>query len=63
MGGVILFFLLVILIAIVIMPVVRGRLDQGRRRDDGAVSAHDAVISRLEDHRKRRNQPHDSSDG
>jgi len=63
MGGVILFFLLAILIAALIMPLVRARLDERRRPDDDTPSAHDAVISRLEDHRKRRNQPHDGSDG
>jgi hypothetical protein len=51
MGGVILIILLGIAIVILVTPALRAR---GRKqRDDVAQTAHDAVISRLEDHRKK----------
>jgi hypothetical protein len=52
MGGVILVFLLGIAIVILITPALRTR---GRKqRDDVARTAHEAVVSRLEDHRKKK---------
>ena len=57
MGGVILIFLLALAIVILVTPALRGR---GRKsRDDVAQSAHDAVISRLEDHRRKKASPAD----
>jgi flagellar biosynthesis/type III secretory pathway M-ring protein FliF/YscJ len=57
MGGVILIFLLVVVILILITPALRAR--GAKARDDVAQTAHEAVISRLEDHRKRRQHPND----
>jgi flagellar biosynthesis/type III secretory pathway M-ring protein FliF/YscJ len=57
MGGVILVFLIGLAIVILVTPALRAR---GRKqRDDVAQTAHDAVISRLEDHRKKKAQPAD----
>ena len=57
MGGVILIVLLGIAIVILVTPALRAR---GRKqREDIAQSAHEAVISRLEDHRKKKAQPAD----
>jgi len=57
MGGVILVFLLALAIVILVTPALRAR---GRKqRDDVAETAHEAVISRLEDHRKRKAQSAD----
>jgi type II secretory pathway pseudopilin PulG len=57
MGGVILVFLLAVAIVILVTPALRAR---GRRnRDDVAQSAHEAVISRLEDHRRKKAQSAD----
>jgi hypothetical protein len=57
MGGVILIFLLGLAIVILVTPALRGR---GRKqRDDVAKTAHEAVISRLEDHRRRKAQSGD----
>jgi hypothetical protein len=57
MGGVILIFLLAMVIVILVTPALRAR---GRKaRDDVAQSAHDAVISRLEDHRRKKVSPGD----
>jgi type II secretory pathway pseudopilin PulG len=57
MGGVILVFLVAIAVVILVTPALRTR---GRReRDQAAKTAHETVISRLEDHRKRKNQPAD----
>jgi flagellar biosynthesis/type III secretory pathway M-ring protein FliF/YscJ len=57
MGGVILVFLIGLAIVILVTPALRAR---GRKqRDDVAQTAHDAVISRLEDHRKKKIQPAD----
>ena len=61
MGGVILIFLMAILIVILVTPAIRAHVES-KRRQATDQSAHDAVISRLEDHRKRRNQPGDRSD-
>jgi len=61
MGGVILVFLLAMAIVILVTPALRAR---GRKnRDDVAQSAHDAVISRLEDHRARRKSRPDDLTG
>jgi hypothetical protein len=59
MGGVILVFLLAIAIVILVTPALRARARE--KRDDVAKTAHDAVISRLEDHRKRKAQPADDN--
>ncbi|MDP3740674.1 MAG: hypothetical protein Q8R02_25025 [Hyphomonadaceae bacterium] len=61
MGGVILVFLLVVAIVILVAPALRAR---GRKqRDDVANTAHEAVISRLEDHRKNRPRSPDDPNG
>jgi len=59
MGGVILVFLLAIAIVILVTPALRARA-RGKR-DEVAKSDHDAVVSRLEDHRKRKAQPADDN--
>ncbi len=59
MGGVILVFLLAIAIVILVTPALRARA-RGKR-EEVAKSAHDAVVSRLEDHRKRKAQPADDN--
>lgn len=59
MGGVILVFLLGLAIVILVTPALRARARE--RRDEVAKSAHDAVISRLEDHRKRKAQSADDN--
>jgi type II secretory pathway pseudopilin PulG len=59
MGGVILVFLLAIAIVILVTPALRARARA--KRDEVAKSAHDAVVSRLEDHRKRKAQPADDN--
>ena len=59
MGGVILVFLLAIAIVILVTPALRARARE--KRDDVAKTAHDAVISRLEDHRKRKAQSVDDN--
>jgi FtsZ-interacting cell division protein ZipA len=59
MGGVILVFLLAIAIVILVTPALRARARE--KRDDVAKTAHDAVISRLEDHRKRKAQSADEN--
>ncbi len=59
MGGVILVFLLGLAIVILVTPALRARARE--KRDDVAKSAHDAVISRLEDHRKRKAQSADDN--
>lgn len=63
MGGLILIFLLAILIVVLVTPAARAYADRKRRERSGDSTAHDAVISRLEDHRKRRNQNNDRADG
>jgi len=60
MGGIILIVLLALLIVILITPAIRARTTSAKR-EDGEPTAHDAVISRLEDHRRRR-QPADTAD-
>lgn len=59
MGGIILVFLLGLAIVILVTPALRARARE--KRDDVAKSAHDAVISRLEDHRKRKTQSADEN--
>lgn len=57
MGAVVLALLLGIAIVILITPALRAR---GRKqRDEVAQTAHEAVVSRLEDHRKKKAQPAD----
>lgn len=57
MGGVILVFILAMLVVILLTPALRARAKEKRETVDG--SAHEAVVSRLEDHRRRRNDPAD----
>jgi flagellar biosynthesis/type III secretory pathway M-ring protein FliF/YscJ len=58
MGGVIFVFLILMVIVILVTPALRNR---GRKqRDDLAQTAHEAVISKLEDHRKRRQSSEDA---
>lgn len=52
MGGFILVFLLILVVVILVTPALRNRGRQ--QRDDVARTAHEAVVSKLEDHRKRR---------
>ena len=59
MGGIILVFLLAIAIVILVTPALRARARE--KRDEVAKSAHDAVISRLEDHRRRKTQSADDN--
>jgi hypothetical protein len=60
MGGVILVFLVALAIVILITPALRAR---GRKqRDDVARTAHEAVVSRLEDHRRRKAQADDKAE-
>jgi flagellar biosynthesis/type III secretory pathway M-ring protein FliF/YscJ len=52
MGGVILFFLFVAVLVILVSPAMRAR---GRQtRDEVERSAHEAVVRRLEDHRRQK---------
>lgn len=61
MGGVILGFLVVLAIVILLTPAIRAR---GRKqRGDVANTAHEAVVSRLEDHRKNRPRSPDDPNG
>jgi len=57
MGGIILVFLLAMVIVILVTPALRARAR--KHRDSVAQSAHEAVISRLEDHRRKKAQPAD----
>ena len=59
MGGIILVFLLAIAIVILVTPALRARARE--KRGEVAKSAHDAVISRLEDHRRRKTQSADDN--
>jgi hypothetical protein len=52
MGGVILVGLLAVLIVILITPALRSRAKEKREEVDR--TAHEAVVSRLEDHRRRK---------
>jgi hypothetical protein len=63
MGGIILIGLVAIVIVILITPALRARAKE--KRDEVAKTAHDAVVSRLEDHRRRKGQSADAdrSDG
>lgn len=61
MGGVILIGLLVLVIVILLTPAMRARA--ARKRDDVANTAHEAVVSRLEDHRKSRPRNPDDPNG
>lgn len=58
MGGIIFIELIAIVIVILITPAFRARAR--RDRDATGSTAHEAVISRLEDHRRRKNQAADS---
>jgi hypothetical protein len=62
MGGIILIALMALLIVILITPAIRRRAKQ--KRDEGDPTAHEAVVSRLEDHRRRKQTADtDRSDG
>jgi hypothetical protein len=52
MGGMILVFLLILVVVILVTPALRTRAR--KQRDDVANAAHEAVVSRLEDHRRKR---------
>ena len=57
MGGIIFVFLILLVVVILVTPALRTRAR--KERDSVAQTAHEAVISRLEDHRKRRAQSAD----
>ena len=62
MGGIIFIGLLAIVIVILITPALRARARE--KREQGEPTAHEAVVSRLEDHRRRRQgSDADRSDG
>ena len=62
MGGIILIGLVAILIVILITPAIRARTKQ--KRDEVDRTAHEAIVRRLEDHRRRRQTADtDRSDG
>jgi hypothetical protein len=62
MGGIILVGLIAVLIVILITPAIRARTRE--RRGEVDRTAHDAVVSKLEDHRRRRQTADtDRSDG
>ena len=61
MGGVILIGLLALVIVLLLTPALRARAV--RKRDDVANAAHEAVISRLEDHRKPKPRNPDDPNG
>ena len=46
--------LLILLVVILVTPALRTRAR--KQRDDVASTAHEAVVSRLEDHRRKRSQ-------
>lgn len=58
MGGLIFVFLIVLGLVILLTRLFRNRADQPR--DGAAQTAHEAVISKLEDHRKRRQSAEDA---
>jgi type II secretory pathway pseudopilin PulG len=62
MGGIILVGLIAVLIVILITPALRARAKEKREEVDR--TAHEAVVSRLEDHRRRKQTADtDRSDG
>ena len=62
MGGIILVGLIAVLIVILITPALRARAKEKRAEADR--TAHEAVVSRLEDHRRRKQTVDtDRSDG
>ena len=62
MGGIILVGLLAILIVVLITPALRARAKEKREAVDR--TEHEAVVSRLEDHRRRKQGADaDRSDG
>ncbi|HEY7800123.1 MAG TPA: hypothetical protein VIA80_15250 [Hyphomonadaceae bacterium] len=62
MGGIILVGLIAVLIVILITPALRARAKVKRSEVDH--TAHEAVVSRLEDHRRRKQSADtDRSDG
>ena len=61
MGGIIFIGLVLVVLVILVLPALRNRW--ARPRDPGEPTEHEAVISRLEDHRKRRQQTEDAGDG
>lgn len=52
MGGIIFVGLLAIIIVILVTPALRARAREKREEVDR--TAHEAVVSRLEDHRRRK---------
>jgi hypothetical protein len=62
MGGIILVALIAVLIVILIRPALRARAKE--KREEADRTAHEAVVSRLEDHRRRKQPAEtDRSDG
>jgi type II secretory pathway pseudopilin PulG len=62
MGGIILIGLVAILIVVLITPALRARTKE--KREEADRTAHEAVVSRLEDHRRRKQAADtDRSDG
>lgn len=57
MGGLILILLLGVAVAILVTPALRARAR--KRREEVEQAAHEAVIQRLADHRKRRTSSSD----
>jgi hypothetical protein len=58
MGGLIFVFLILFALVILLTRVFRNRASPPR--DDIAQTAHEAVISKLEDHRRRRQSSEDT---
>ena len=61
MGGVILIGILSIIVVILVTPALQARARLKRESVDR--TGHETVVSRLEDHRRRRNEPADRKDG
>jgi hypothetical protein len=55
MGGIVLVFLLAMVVVILVTPALRARAKERREAVDR--TDHETVVSRLEDHRRRRNDP------
>jgi len=58
MGGVILILIVAVVVVILVTPAMRARAKERREAVDR--TDHEAMVSRLEDHRRRRNDPGDS---
>jgi hypothetical protein len=61
LGGVILLFILVLLIAVLITPALRARLKQAEPPPEaGPETPHEVVVHKLDDHRKPKSAGDDS---